>query len=839
MDLASNALSATIPPSWNTMTNLGALNVSGNTKLCGAGTPSRLLSIVDTSGTSIGAVCESNAYATILLQAKGSGPGSVALLPPSLSRLTELESLLIGGSNGIVGTLPKQWSMLTNLVTLVVADTGATGSLPSEWSSMTALTSLDLGGNAALRGTLPAAWNGLTAIVEMDLAGAAFSGELPAGWAALKSLVALDLSNNKLNATLPPDWTGLDSLTSLIISNNKNALASDASSREHSKAYNRRGLEAWHAQQLASTRPVARSKVTRARSRLAAAPRASAARVEYIIDANKLTTRSNVTAASPVQDCTLPSQITQKTLLADATFFPQPNISQACAPIVFSRRLLSETGEEGAPHQGVTRSLFQADEELPSACQPKATYDLVFLIDPATNMLSLQNMIGSYIKSMRTPACSSNDIEPDFEISTQVRAVNTPEPEGIPVSCPNWTTEAENLLSDALGFTTEVFLDNCFVPPPRPPALPEVPGRPAFPPFSPSPDDSDEIPIAIIGGAIGGVLVALLKKKEKKAEEEEKDAAPSEDSQRSFQNAKNIKNTMEGEGSAAAVIVTPWWGVFCCKAKELDPATGKKYVCNPSISQEDSRSSASNTAPTHDTATSSSAADANVATLIYLNKQGDQEQSTDSCAANSEVVPLVHFSGGEDEEYSTRKHGPPSITTPPDSDSDQAEVFSEHVPAHSAQSVTVPLPARLSDTNSSLQERQRARSTNHLCVSARDIAMKVAESHKNEMVKQKDEADVGSPRLGHTSLVVDADMEVLQQCSTSPRPGSASGSLFASPLDGALFARRMTSISSASSGFHLLDSSSALSPTYSRVSSSIDKGRASAWMESPSSPIAV
>eukprot|EP00798_Chlamydomonas_sp_ICE-L_P026098 gene26098-11808_t len=522
----------------------------------------------------------------------------------------------------------------------------------------------------------------------------------------------------------------------------------------------------------------------------------------------------------------------------------------------------------------------------------------------------------------------------------------TPDPKGIPVSCPNWTTEAIELLSAALKVNTEVFLDNCFVPPPRPPALLEVSGQPAFPPLfplspsSPPPGDSgDEIPIAIIGGAAGGALFALLlsccccwwfalccfkrrKKKDKKAEEEvkKKDSASSEGSQGSFQDeldpatSKNYKSSrsisQEGLLSSGS-ISAPTHDT----ATDSSAADAKNYKSNRSISQEGSLSSTSITAPTHNTATDSSAADSKADTLFFLRKQKDQRQSSNSGAANAESPPLVHFGRPENEEHSDGQLSPPPIKTlQSDSDSDQAEVLSEHVPANTALSASVPLPARLSDTNVASQlpalsqsinctpsrfsqlnggspltpksrfdaahgsqsrqsksgalpdqfgeihgepqkmrsermsfgictlhtanfrsERQPSPSTNHLCVSARDIAIKVAESHKNEMAKHKDGADAGSPRPGHTSLVVDADMEALRQGSMSLRQGSVTGSLFASPIGGALLARRMNSVSSSS--VPLSDSFSALSPPYSRVSSPVYKSRASAWMEPPPSPI--
>eukprot|EP00798_Chlamydomonas_sp_ICE-L_P024187 gene24187-9781_t len=901
MDLSSNALSSTIPPSWDTMIDLslGALDVSGNTELCGASTPARLLGITNTTDTGIGTECKNN-IAIFLLLAKdemdnpnslsswlpdsdpcldgwsrvtcnddgevigldlrdvmsGSDPGSVALLPPSLGLLTKLESLLIGGSYAMVGTLPKQWSMLTNLVTLTVVDTGATGSLPAEWRTMTALTSLNLGGDTVLRGTLPAAWSQLTALIELNLSGADFSGELPAAWEALTALMALDLSDNKLSATLPSGWTNLASLTSLIVSSNANLCGAVPASISASVSYDGTGLGSPCLAAAPHEPPPPRPPVivretlfiaTVFRHLLDLSNLPYIEGVEYIIDFNKLTTRFNVTAASPVQDCSVPSQITQKILLAEATVFPQPNISQACAPITSSRRLLSQAGEEGAPLQEGTRSLLQAVQDVPPACQPKATYDLVFLLDRAdvplpANPRPLMTLFLSWTMLYVPPACQPKatydlvfllDHAPyDLVFSLTMLYVplpaNTPMPTivtlffswtmpDVPPACqPKATYDLVFVLDRAANRPTTgpqhapVHTEHkpqgqrgnrcvsCFVPPPRPTALNALPKRPAFPPLPPPGNESDEIPVAIIGG--------VKKKKDKRSEDDKKEGASSEDSNGSFQAA----SQMDGGGTAAATAaatIVPWWGAFCCQTKEYDPVTGKHYLRSSSSSPADSLgTSPITTAPPNCAATQRANSGAGGAALVYPDRISDDDEHPKlSDSPPSSLQP--------DHDADRDVNQPQIADHEPDHDADQPQLFTECVPVNSSLSASLSQASCLSETSTS-QERQKSQSTNQLTISTRDIAMKVAESHKNEMVKQKDGVDVGSPRLGLSSLVVDRDVQVLQQGTMGQRQSSIA--LYASARSGA---KRTESI----------HNSVSFAPT--DVNSPRGGGPASAWMD--------
>jgi hypothetical protein len=109
-------------------------------------------------------------------------------------------------SAGITGTLPANWSHLTNLHAIDLSGNRLTGSIPSSWGNLTQLTQLWLHSNM-LSGTLPDALKGLSKLEQLAVRNNTLRGRVPGSWAALKSLqaVALD-SNPQLEGCLPASW---------------------------------------------------------------------------------------------------------------------------------------------------------------------------------------------------------------------------------------------------------------------------------------------------------------------------------------------------------------------------------------------------------------------------------------------------------------------------------------------------------------------------------------------------------------------------------------------------------------------------------------------------------
>lgn len=89
-------------------------------------------------------------------------------LPPQLSLLTALTTLIIG-TNNIVGPIPQQVSVLTNLQGLFLDSNALTGPLPAQLSTLNNLQHLVVYGNR-MTGTLPPALSSLAARINGNLA---------------------------------------------------------------------------------------------------------------------------------------------------------------------------------------------------------------------------------------------------------------------------------------------------------------------------------------------------------------------------------------------------------------------------------------------------------------------------------------------------------------------------------------------------------------------------------------------------------------------------------------------------------------------------------------------
>jgi hypothetical protein len=97
-----------------------------------------------------------------------SGPGIQGLqgtLPPAaaLSGLPNMTVLNIGEQPGIKGTLPADWSRMTQLEDVRLTKNSLTGSIPASWGGMTKLRILNLTTNGIF-GKIPDSFRGLTSL---------------------------------------------------------------------------------------------------------------------------------------------------------------------------------------------------------------------------------------------------------------------------------------------------------------------------------------------------------------------------------------------------------------------------------------------------------------------------------------------------------------------------------------------------------------------------------------------------------------------------------------------------------------------------------------------------
>eukprot|EP00798_Chlamydomonas_sp_ICE-L_P009167 gene9167-16296_t len=145
--------------------------------------------------------------------------GSPTPIPAVLGEVTSLTSLTLGNTLLLTGTLPPEWSSLTNLVELNLSDSNVSGAIPPVWKGLAGLTSIDLSSNS-LTSSLPPEWSSLSNLGALDLAGNSLTSSLPSEWSSLSNLGALDLAGNSLSGSLPPAWSSLSNLGALDLAGN-------------------------------------------------------------------------------------------------------------------------------------------------------------------------------------------------------------------------------------------------------------------------------------------------------------------------------------------------------------------------------------------------------------------------------------------------------------------------------------------------------------------------------------------------------------------------------------------------------------------------------------------
>ncbi|KAF3457408.1 hypothetical protein FNV43_RR02065 [Rhamnella rubrinervis] len=134
----------------------------------------------------------------------------------------ELESVTAVNltNSNLRGTLQSfDFSLLPNLLTLVLLDNSLYGSIPSHISNLSRLTHLDLGGNQ-FSGNIPIEIGMLVYLVEFWVDNNNLSGSIPASIGNLSSLTSLALPENKISGSIPREVGHLTSLTELYLYSN-------------------------------------------------------------------------------------------------------------------------------------------------------------------------------------------------------------------------------------------------------------------------------------------------------------------------------------------------------------------------------------------------------------------------------------------------------------------------------------------------------------------------------------------------------------------------------------------------------------------------------------------
>ncbi|KAM0029539.1 putative protein kinase RLK-Pelle-LRR-XI-1 family [Helianthus debilis subsp. tardiflorus] len=145
----------------------------------------------------------------------GDGTGLGSLNLSSFPNLVTLEIDICG----VVGSIPEQIGLLSNLNFLSLWGNQLTGNLPVSLTNLTHLEVLDLGGNN-FSGNIPDSFTNLIRLKYLYISGNSFSGEFPALLTNLIHLEELDLSRNNFSGELPVSLTNLTHLKYLTLSRN-------------------------------------------------------------------------------------------------------------------------------------------------------------------------------------------------------------------------------------------------------------------------------------------------------------------------------------------------------------------------------------------------------------------------------------------------------------------------------------------------------------------------------------------------------------------------------------------------------------------------------------------
>jgi hypothetical protein len=128
-------------------------------------------------------------------------------------------ALLLDEKN-VLGQIPNDLGLLTDLTSLQLFDNRLTGTIPSSLGLMTALVDLDLRDNT-LTGTIPSSIGDLKALTILQFWSNQLRGTIPPSFGALTALSFLGMSDNELTGTIPSSFDALTALTQLYLNNNQ------------------------------------------------------------------------------------------------------------------------------------------------------------------------------------------------------------------------------------------------------------------------------------------------------------------------------------------------------------------------------------------------------------------------------------------------------------------------------------------------------------------------------------------------------------------------------------------------------------------------------------------
>jgi Leucine-rich repeat (LRR) protein len=142
----------------------------------------------------------------------------VGTLPNELTMLTNLEFLYLF-SNALSGQIPSTLGLLTKLQELILLNNIITGIIPSQLGACTKLTELRLEANL-LTGPVPTTFGLFSQLADLRLYNNSLSSTVPTQLGACTKLEILHLDNNKLTGPIPSTLGLLTRLQELALNNN-------------------------------------------------------------------------------------------------------------------------------------------------------------------------------------------------------------------------------------------------------------------------------------------------------------------------------------------------------------------------------------------------------------------------------------------------------------------------------------------------------------------------------------------------------------------------------------------------------------------------------------------
>ncbi|PWA35142.1 leucine-rich repeat protein [Artemisia annua] len=132
-------------------------------------------------------------------------PGYIVfiLMPTNLSGCSNLEVLWLAG-NKLVGSIPKEMSLLSKISRLAIHDNKLTGGIPPFLGNITSMEGFSAGGNP-FGGSIPDTLGHWKSLTEFDSGGCNLYGSIPHSIFNLSLLVTFSLPDNHLTGSLPSE----------------------------------------------------------------------------------------------------------------------------------------------------------------------------------------------------------------------------------------------------------------------------------------------------------------------------------------------------------------------------------------------------------------------------------------------------------------------------------------------------------------------------------------------------------------------------------------------------------------------------------------------------------